>query len=326
MRKKKSKLEKKLHECMTPVQTILYSDDTIEEGLARLREQNSVSSVVYFYVIDKEEKLVGVVETRQLLLSDPKTKVADITRKSLIVLKEDQTLEEALNMFDQYKLLALPVVDEQGHLLGAINLEDNMEESYDLADARHRRDIFQMLGLSLEEKFSVLQGYRMRMPWLVCNMFSGFICAIISRLNQEVIGQFLVLAMFIPLVLTLSESVSMQTMTQSLQIVNKPKITLSFAFSRTFREGKLIVLIALTSALTVGLISLFWGDGVTASFTIGSGILISVIVSACFGMLLPMFLHTFSLDPKVASGPVVLMLADILTTLFYLTLASWLLL
>ncbi len=326
MRKKKSKLDRSAKDCMIPVHTILKASDTIEEGLANLRKEGVDDHIIYFYVIDEENRLLGVVDTRQLLLSDPKTKVKEVARTSLITLSEDQTLADALEIFDHHKLLALPVVDAKGVLKGAIDVEQYMEESYDLANARHRRDVFQMLGLTLEEKVSVFRGYKMRMPWLFCNMFSGIICAIISRINEQVISQFLVLAMFIPLVLTLSESVSMQTMTQSLQILKKPKITLRYALSRTFREGKIVALISITSALLVGMISLFWGDGSVASLTIGVGIFVSVIISACFGMLLPMFLHTFALDPKVASGPVVLMFADTVTTLFYLTLASWLLL
>jgi magnesium transporter len=326
MRKKKSKLDLSVKECMSKVHTVLQSEQTIEEGLAYLRKQGIKDTIVYFYVVDKENKLLGVVATRELLLSNPQTPVVKVMHRALVTVKENQSLEEALEIFDRHKLLALPVVDDDGKLKGIIDVAQYMEESYDLADARHRRDVFQMVGLTLEEKVSVLRGYKLRMPWLFCNMFSGIICAIISRINESVISQFLVLAMFIPLVLTLSESVSMQSMTQSMQILKKPKISLSYTFSRLFREGKTVTLLSITSGLVVGLISIFWGDGIVASLTIGIGIFVSVILAAGFGTLIPILLHTFSLDPKVASGPVVLMLADILTTLFYLTLASMLLL
>jgi len=126
--------------------------------------------------------------------------------------------------------------------------------------------------------------------------------------------------------LTLSESVSMQSMTQSLQFLRKSKLSFRFAFQKIIREWKTVVFLSLTAGVFVGSVSLLWKEGIFASSTIGIGIFVSVILSSSFGTFIPILLHAFKLDPKVASGPVVLMFADVLTTLFYLTLASyWLL-
>src|SRR5690606_28976167 len=148
-------LDRSAKDCMIPVHTILKASDTIEEGLANLRKEGVDDHIIYCYVIDEENRLLGLVDNRQLLLSDPKTKVKEVARTSLITLSEDQTLADDLEIFDHHKLLALPVVDAKGVLKGAIDVEQYMEESYDLANARHRRDVFQMLGLTLEEKVSV---------------------------------------------------------------------------------------------------------------------------------------------------------------------------
>lgn len=318
-------LSKSVSEYLTEIHTIVDIDDTISEALRKIREQGVVDKIVYFYAIDKNKELKGVVPTRRLLLSDPNTPIRDIVQYSVIRLSVHQTLQESLEVFARHRLLAIPVVDDEGKLLGAIDVEMYVEESFDVADSRHRRDVFQMLGMTLEEgkKASIFRSYRLRMPWLFCNMFSGFLCAIISRVNEEVLGKFLLLAMFIPLVLTLSESVSMQSMTQSMQFLRRPRMTFRYAFLRALREWKIVGLVGFSCGLIVGLISLFWGEGFMPSLTIATSICSSIIVSAGIGILIPIFLHARKLDPKVAAGPVVLMFADTLTTLFYLTIASW---
>ena len=319
----KSDLSRKVSDYLTEVHTILFFEDTIQESLDKLRGQKITDKIIYFYVVDKDRKLMGVVPTRKLLLYDPNTKISDIVQYSTVRLKATDTLRDALEVFEKHKLLALPVVDEKDVLKGAVDVELYFEESFDAGDSRHRRDVFQIIGLTLEEKISFWRGYRLRMPWLFCNMLSGIVCAIISLIHEVVLGQFLVLAMFIPLVLTLSESVSMQSMTQSLQFLRHPKITWRYIFLKTVQEWKTVGLIALSSGFLVGLISLLWKDGFLASLTIGTGILFSVVISASFGICIPVLLHLLRLDPKVAAGPVVLMFADALTTLFYLSLASW---
>ncbi len=328
MQIKKNDLSKPVSECVRQVGTVLNINDTIEEALPKIREIEVSEKIVYFYALDDEGRLIGVVPTRQLILSKPSTKIKDIVKHSIIRIRTHQTLEDAMEVFERHRLLALPVVDDKEKFVGTIDVQFYVEESFDVADSRHRRDMFQLLGLSLEEgkPISVIKHYRYRMPWLFCNMISGFVCAIIANVNELVLNQFLLLAMFIPLVLTLSESVSMQSMTQSLQFLKRPRISMSYALMNAFKEWKIVWLVAVTSAFIVGTVSLFWGDGFMPSLIIGSGILISVTLSAAFGIVFPVFLHKTNLDPKVASGPVVLMLADALTTFIYLSLATWILL
>jgi magnesium transporter len=89
------------------------------------------------------------------------------------------------------------------------------------------------------------------------------------------------------------------------------------------REWQTVGLIAVTSGVIVGVVSLFWGDGIFPGLTIGFGIMVSVIISASIGSIVPLVLHARKWDPRVAAGPVVLMFADVLTTLIYLSLGTW---
>lgn len=310
---------------VVPVHTVIHVDDTVDEALVTLRSQKIDEKIIYFYVVDKHDRLQGVVSTRNLLLSSPRTHISEIMEKSLIFLMAEQTLEQAMEVLSSHRLLALPVVEKDKRFLGVVDIGLYMEEAVDIAKERHRNDVFQMLGLTIEEgkKKSTWKSYCTRMPWIFCNMAGGIGCAIISRIFEMVLAKVLLLAMFIPLVLSLSESISMQSMTQSLQLLHKQKLSFKAIFKRVTSESKMTILLSTTCGVLVGLISLLWGQGVAPGLTIAVGLTISIALSASVGSSIPLFLHARQLDPKVAAGPVVLMFADIITTSLYLSLATW---
>ncbi len=321
-------LSRPVRDFATCVHTTLHQDQTIDEALISLRRRKIDEKVIYFYVVDHEHRLKGIVSTRQLLLSARHSTIKEVMTHSVISLKEDQSLQEAMEQLSTHRLLALPVVDAKQKLIGVIDVQVYLDESVEIADTRHTKDVFQILGLSLEmgKRKSPWKSYRTRMPWILCNMAGGIACAAISFFYQAVLAKVLLLAMFIPLILTLSESISMQSMTQSLHLVRQPNIRKRQIFQRILYEGRMVVSLALTCAISVGFISLLWGGGFGPSATIASSLFISITLSASAGASVPWILHARSLDPKVASGPVVLMFTDVLTTTIYLSLASWFLL
>jgi magnesium transporter len=312
-------------ECAIPLETVIPKHFTVEEALQALRKRSINQKIIYFYAVDDAYKLKGVVSARQLLLAEPNLRIEEIMQGSVIKIRSSQSLREAMELFAEHPLLALPVVDLEGKLLGAIDVQMVMQEPINFADERGRSDVFQMIGITLEEKrkISLLRSYRQRMPWLLCNVFSGLICAIISRIFEVVLAKVLLLAFFIPLVLTLSESTSMQSMAQSLQFLRRPRFSWKAIKVRALREWQLVLLLALSLGVLVGSLSLFWGDGILPSIAIGVGIVAGVSCSAIFGIMVPIGLNRLKLDPKVASGPVVLMIVDILATAIYLGIATW---
>ncbi|MBS0604246.1 MAG: magnesium transporter [Verrucomicrobia bacterium] len=321
-------LSRSVKDFAVSVHTTLHMEQTIEDALTSLRRRKIDEKIIYFYVIDDEGRLQGIVPTRQLLLKERHCTIKEIMLHSVVRLKEDQTLEEAMELLSTHHLLALPVVDKEQRFLGVIDVQMYLEESFDIADARHSNDVFQILGLTLEmgKRKSPWKSYRIRMPWILCNMAGGIACAAISFLYQAVLAKVLLLAMFIPLILTLSESIAMQSMTQSLHLVRQPNISSRRVLHRILLEGKMVVLLALTCGIAIGLISLLWGGGFMPSLTIASSLFVSITLSASAGASVPLLLYSRSLDPKVASGPVVLMFSDVITTTIYLSLATWLLL
>ena len=304
----------------------MHPDHTIEEALAILRKKDIHDKIIYFYVVDDEGFLKGIVSTRTLLLKPSHLRINQVMDSHFTAMKDTQSLQEAMEHFNTHHLLAFPVVDEANRFLGIIDVQLYFEENLDIAHSQRRTDIFQMLGVYLEEgrKMTPLKSYRYRMPWIFCNMFGGIACAIISNFYEAVLAKVIILAMFIPLILTLSESISMQSMTQSLQILRQhTHFKWSFFINRILYESRALILIAGTCAIVVGVISTLWSGGYGPAITIAFGIFFSVVLTATIGAAVPVILHARSWDPKVAAGPVVLMFADVITTAIYLSLATW---
>jgi len=320
---KDNPIHKPIYEILKPLELVLKKDQTVSDALTII-SISRIDSQNYLYVTDEELKLCGVVSLKKLLSSEPLKLIQEVMDKKVLCVEENDRVEKALEIFSEYHFYALPVLNKDKILVGYVDINSSLDEKIKFDEIEIRSEAFQLVGLHLESyrRKSILKNYVMRMPWLFCNLFGGLTCAFISDLYQLVLSKVLVLAMFIPLVLALSESVSMQTVMQTLLLIKKEGITLKRYLKMYLKEVQVVFLISVTCAFIVALLSPFWGEGLEVALVIGSGIFISILISSFFGAILPVFFRKLNLDPKIASGPVVLMAADIGTTIIYLTIAT----
>lgn len=326
----KKDLESPIKRYMTPVETSFDEEQTVDELLKSLHGKQISHEVLYFYAVDKDNRLCGVVPTRDMLLNKPDVKMSSIMKKKIISIKETESLEEALKLMTKHQFMALPVVDNEGHLCGLFEIPPagmaarakavKEEESFN-------RDMFQLIGLTIEQgkPTSSFKEYRYRMPWLLCNLMAGLLCAAIANLYHGLLAEFVVISMFIPLVLTLGESVSVQSMAMSLQYLNYGKMPWKKVLQKISVEWRTSILLGFSCALLVGAVYGAWYTGYWPMVAISASIFLSMIVVTTFGSMLPILLNLFSLDPKVASGPVVLMITDVTITAIYMSFSHWLL-
>ncbi|MFI4853405.1 MAG: magnesium transporter [Phycisphaerales bacterium JB065] len=301
---------------------------TVSQALADLRTREIEEGIIYFYVLDDEDRLVGVMATRALLLSGPDEKLSEVMQRGVVSCKADRPLWEAMSMFAVHRFLAIPVVDENGRFEGVIDVKLYSDEAEDLASAEHEADVFQIIGVWLEQYRGggALKAYRIRMPWLVCNLFGGLLSAGIATLFGAVLEQAIVIAAFIPLVLTLCESVSIQSLTLAIQFMHGSKVNTRQIRRLALREAAVSVLLGLSCAVLVGIAALAWAGAVPAVGVIAGAILVAMCIAAVLGLLVPLTLHLAKLDPRVAAGPLVLMLVDVSAMMVYLGLAHLVLL
>jgi magnesium transporter len=300
---------------------------TVGEALDGLRQHPPKGRIIYFYVVDREGRLQGVVPTRRLVLSPREQNLADIMVQRVVTLPAEATVEDACEFFIQHRLLALPVVDADQRLLGVVDMELYTDELGQLGEASRGEDLFQLLGVKMTtaQQRSPLLAFRHRAPWLSCNLAAGILAAFLSGVYENELNKVVALAFFIPVVLNLAESVSSQSVSLALQWLHVAPPSLTALLQRLRSELATGFLLGLASSVVVALITLIWlGHGRMALCILG-GVTGGVAAAAVLGMSIPVVLRWFRLEPRVAAGPVALAGADIVTILLYFNLARWLL-
>jgi magnesium transporter len=301
--------------------------EQVGDALNRIRAHPPGGRIIYFYVVDEDERLRGVVPARRLLLSSSETPLAEIMVKEVAALPDAATVLDACEFFIQHRLLALPIVDPQGHMLGVVDMELYTDELSRLDDARAREDLFQLVGVyaAAAPGGTPFSAFRRRFPWLGCNLAAGILAAFLSGIFEAELSRVVALAFFIPVVLNLAESVSSQSVSLALHAVSGQRPTWRSIAAKVREELGTGILLGVASGAVVGLVALAWLGHPRVALCLVGGIAGGVAGAAMLGIALPLLLRLFHLEPRVAAGPVALAGADVITILIYLNLARWLL-
>jgi magnesium transporter len=296
---------------------------TVQQALDAIRQKGIGEKIVYFYVVDEDERLVGVLPTRRLLTAPLEAPLSRLMITRLVAVPHTATLLEACEFFVLHKFLAFPVVDEQRRLVGVVDVELFTNEVFDMAAREQRSDVFETLGFRVEQvrSASPLRGFRFRFPWLLATITSGTACALLASAFEATLAKTILLAFFLTLVLALGESVSIQSMAVTVQALRTMQPSWTWFLQSLRREAMTAVLLGLGCGGLVGCIVWAWHGSLAAAAVIGGGIFLSLCAACTFGLSVPAVLHSLKLDPKIAAGPLTLALTDIATLLFYFTLA-----
>ena len=297
----------------------------MHQTVEHLRTLNIGEKIVYFYVVGDNDRLVGVVPTRKLLLSGADQKLADVMSRRVVAMPKTATVFDACEFFVLHKFFALPVVDEERRVLGVVDISLVTDEVLEGSEPQEQEDVFEVLGFHLAQTRDAapLKAVRFRFPWLIVTILSGTTCAVVSGFFENTLKEMIVLAFFMPLVLGLGESVSMQSMALAFQALRINRPTARWYFQELRRESGTAMLLGLVCSLIVTLIVWAWHREPCQALAIGASILFSLLNACLLGLSIPSILHAYKLDPKIAAGPITLALSDIGTLLFYLGTASF---
>ncbi len=299
----------------------LHPDQTVTHALEALRTRGASQDVVYVYVVDGDGRLVGVVPTRALLASQPDRPLREIMQEDVVAIPDWATVLVAAEYFVTQRFLAFPVVTAGGALVGQVDVSVFTDEVVGHAK-RSFDDIFQIIGVHATQGRTVWLGFRDRFPWLLTNMAGGMLCALLASQYEALLDAAVVLALFVPMVLALSESVSMQSATLTLQGLHSGGITWALFGPALRREFGVAALLGLASGTVVALVAWAWKGSPVLAIALGGAIAASMVTAALLGLILPTLLHAARRDPKIAAGPIVLATADICALLIYFNLAA----
>ena len=304
----------------------LRADQTVGQALDSILARQPEGRIIYFYVANADGRLIGVVPTRRLLLGARDRPLTDIMVANVIAIPRSATVLDACEFFVLHKLLAFPIVDEERRMIGLVDVDLYTKELSDLDKRDDSENLFQLIGVHLSEaqQASPLFSFRKRFPWLLTNVGGGILAAILAGLYEDELTRAVTLALFIPVVLALAESVCIQSVSLALQSLQSHQPTWPALLRRLGAELCTGAILGVACGLLVGVSALVWKDERRVAFCILGGIGGGVAAAAFLGLAIPNLLRLFRRDPQVAAGPVALALTDMITLLIYLNLARWL--
>ncbi len=307
----------------------LHRDCTVGEALELVRRKGRKlgDKVLYFYVVDDDERLVGVLPTRRLLTSPPETGLSEIMVRKVLSIPDTATVMEGCEAFVMHKLLAFPVVDSGRHIVGVVDVGLLADEAFDIAEREETNAVFESIGVRISQVRDAgpWRAFTFRFPWLLATIASGTACAVLAGWFEMTLAESLILAFFLTLVLGLGESVAVQSMALAIQALRSAEPSFAWYVRRLGKEGLAAILLGASCGLIVGLIAWAWRGTAMEGFVIGASILFALGMAGFLGLSVPSLLHALKLDPKVAAGPLTLALADVSTLLIYFSLAAFLL-
>jgi magnesium transporter len=301
-------------------------DQTVGEALDSLRARPPEGRIIYLYVTDNDGKLAGVVPTRRLLLAAPDKAIAAIMVKQVVAIPASATVLDACEFFTLYRFLAFPVIDDDRRIVGAVDVELYTDELNELAEpdlVERADDLFQLIGVHLTQaqQASPLRSFRLRFPWLIANIAGGILAAFLAGLFEEELQKAVALALFIPVVLALAESVSIQSVSLGLVALKSRTPRWGELAGKVTREMLTGILLGAACALLVGATAALWKGDWRVTICLAAGITGGVMCAAAIGLAMPIVLRLLHQDPQVAAGPIALAGADMLTLLIYFNLA-----
>ena len=281
---------------------LLEENMTADEAITHIRsEMEDKESPYYAYVVDRNDKLVGVLSLRDLMLARPGTIVGDaVAGQSVVSVPYDMDKGEVANLLSHYNYLAMPVVDYEGHIMGVVTYDDIMDIMHEEASA----DMLGMVGADPEESVDTpwKESVRKRLPWLVVNMVNSALSASVVYMFEGSIAQMAALAVLMPMVANQAGNTGQQALAVMIRQLATDRFEPKKAWMAVLREAK----IGLVTGLFMSILALCGAWGFTGNPLVGmvmaGALLCDMMLGAVAGGSIPLIFRALGRDPAQASS------------------------
>jgi magnesium transporter len=298
---------------------------TVGEAIDFLREAESLPDQFYHVIlVDPRMKPVGYVTLGRLLSSRRVVALKEILEDTYREVPATEPEEDVAYLFNQYHLISTPVVDESGRLVGVITIDDAMN----VLDEEHEADMLRLAGVNDESSLSdtVWEAAKGRAVWLFVNLLTAILASGVIALFSADINKMVALAVLMPIVASMGGNAGTQSMTVAVRALATRDLTAQNAGRVVRREVLVGGLNGLIFGMILAMVAGFWFGVPMLAVVIGLAMVLTLIAAALGGILIPMALERFNIDPALASGPFVTTVTDVVAFFAFLGLASRILL
>lgn len=307
---------------MTTEYVAVKEDVTAQEAIEIIRATAPDAETVYYvYVVDKENRLVGVVSLRELILSAPPTKVADIMRTEVVSVNVNTDQEEVARIVAKYDFLAVPVVDGNNKLLGIVTVDDIL----DVVEEEATEDILRLANVEYEGRYfesGVLKRAARRLPWLVALMFGELLAGQVIANFSATLSAVTALAFFMTVMAGGPGNLATQTLAVVVRGLATGEVNPRAVLRVILGEVRVAVIVGFISGLVLAGIAYVWQGQAVLGLIVGFSLALSMVVAAVVGSFVPLLINRFGFDPALASGPFITTLMDVCSMLIYFGLAT----
>lgn len=284
------------------------------------KQAEEVDEIHYVYVVDDDERLRGVLPLKKLITNPSVSKIKHVMKKDPISVRDSDSIEEVTQTIEKYDLVAVPVIDSIGRLVGRITIDDVMDEVRE----QHERDYQLASGISqdVETSDNVFTQTAARLPWLLIGMIGGLSNSIILGGFENSFASNPKTALFIPLIGGTGGNVGIQSSAIVVQGLANNTLKEGNIFSQILKESVVSVINASTISLIVFIYNFFMlGDRAITS-AVSLSLFSVVIFASIFGTIVPLLLDKMKIDPALATGPFITISNDIIGMLIYMFMVS----
>lgn len=316
--------EKTAGSIMTPNFFALPEETTATEATERIRELADVEMVFYVYVVDAENKLKGVLSLRQLVATKPDTPLKDLMTSHLYTVHTDMPQESVARAVARYNLLAIPVINSIGQLVGIVTIDDVV----DVIREENTEDMLKMAGTGAVDitSRSIFRNTRARLPWLLASFVGGLLAVYVIGIFESQLQTIAALAAFIPIIMGMGGNIGTQSSTIIVRSIAIGEVDIKDTWRVLWREFSTGALLGTAYGVLLGgfasLFRQFREHAWKLPLVVALAIFVNMIIAATVGTVIPMFFKRVRIDPAVATGPFVTTAIDVAGIFIYFLFAK----
>ena len=295
---------------------------TVAEAMSHIKKVGIHKETIYTCYVLEARKLIGIVTAKDLMTADDDKKIQELMETEIISVHTHDDQEEVARLFSKYDLLAIPVLDNDGLMVGIVTVDDAMDVVVDEAT----EDITIMAAMNPSEKTyfetSVFSHAKNRFLWLLVLMLSATVTGTIITHYEDAFAAIPILVSFIPMLMDTGGNCGSQSSTLIIRGLALEEIKFRDLFKVIFKEFRIALLVSVGLALANGIRVYIMYRNLQLACVIGASLIATVIIAKMIGCTLPLFAKKIHLDPAIMAAPLITTLVDTCSIVIYFTIAT----